>query len=207
MVVADMPFGSYQASTAQGVKNVCRMVQLSGCQCVKIEASKTQLPLVRRLADAGVAVMVHLGLRPQSVGVLGGYRFQARTADEADELVNLARQAEAHGAAALLLEAVPPEPAAAVVHATGLPVIGCGAGPACHGHVFVTPDALGLTDQPPRFAPALADLAEPAVRALAEYVRQVGDREYPAKQHNYEMPAPQREEFLRRHGSRCTEPA
>jgi 3-methyl-2-oxobutanoate hydroxymethyltransferase len=207
MVVADMPFGSYQASTAQGVKNICKMVKLSGCDCVKIETGETHLPLVRRLADAGIAVMVHLGLRPQTIGMLGGYRFQARTADEADRLVKLAQQAEAHGAAALLLEAVPPEPAAAVVKETHLPVIGCGAGPACHGHVVVTQDALGLTDRPPRFVPALANFADPAIGAYTEYIRLVREQEYPARQHQYEMPADQREEFFRRHGSRPPERA
>jgi 3-methyl-2-oxobutanoate hydroxymethyltransferase len=160
------------------------------------------MPLVRRLADAGVAVMVHLGLRPQTVGLLGGYRYQARTADQADKLVELAQRAEAHGAAAILLEAVPPEASAAVVKETDLPVIGCGAGPACHGHVVVTQDALGLTDRPPRFVPALANLAEPAVGAFAEYVRQIREREYPAKQHQYEMPVEEREEFSKRHGPR-----
>jgi 3-methyl-2-oxobutanoate hydroxymethyltransferase len=205
MVVADMPFGSYHASTAQGVKNVCKMVKLSHCDCVKIEASENQLPLVRRLADAGVAVMVHLGLRPQTVGLLGGYKYQARTADQADELVKLAQRAEAHGAAAILLEAVPPEASAAVVKETNLPVIGCGAGPACHGHVVVTQDALGLTDRPPRFVPALANLAEPAVGAFVEYIRQIREQEYPARQHQYEMPAEEREEFLRRHGLRLAD--
>jgi 3-methyl-2-oxobutanoate hydroxymethyltransferase len=205
MVIADMPFGSYHASTAQGVKNVCNMVKLSGCDCVKIETGEKQLALVRRLADAGVAVMVHLGLRPQTVGLLGGYRYQARTADQADELVKIAQRAEASGAAAILLEAVPPEPAAAVVRETTLPVIGCGAGPACHGQVVVTQDALGLTDKPPRFVPALADLAEPSIAAYMEYMRRIREQTYPAKQHQYEMPTDEREEFSRRHAMRPTD--
>ncbi|HEX4123887.1 MAG TPA: 3-methyl-2-oxobutanoate hydroxymethyltransferase [Tepidisphaeraceae bacterium] len=207
MVIADMPFGSYHASTAQGVKNVCKMVKLSGCDCVKLETGPAHLPLVRRLADAGVAVMVHLGLRPQTIGMLGGYRYQARTANGADELIMSAREAEDHGAAALLLEAVPPEASAAVVKETSLPVIGCGAGPACHGHVVVTQDALGLTDRPPRFVPHLANLADPAITAFTEYARQVREQEYPARQHQYEMPAEEREEFFRRHGPRPSERA
>src|ERR1051325_925719 len=132
MLVADMPFGSYQASVAQGVKNVAGMIKRTNCDLVKIEAGKGQLKLVEKLADAGVAVMAHLGLRPQSVGILGGYKFQGRTAAEATEIVALALQMERRGAAAILLEAVPPEVTNAVIEVTSVPVIGCGAGPGCH---------------------------------------------------------------------------
>src|SRR5215207_10571599 len=106
-LVADMPFGSYHGTPARAVRNVFRMVQLSGCDCVKIEAAESQLPAIRELADAGVAMMAHLGLRPQAVGVLGGYRAQGRTAVEAGRIVDLARQMEHAGAASILLEAVP----------------------------------------------------------------------------------------------------
>src|SRR5687767_2311813 len=113
-LVGDMPFGSYGSSVGRGVRNVCRMLKLSGCECVKLEVSEGHLSLVSALADVGVAVMAHLGLRPQSVGLMGGYRFQGRTAAEADHIVRLAARMEAAGAAALLLEAVPPEVAEAV---------------------------------------------------------------------------------------------
>lgn len=194
-LVADMPFGSYQGSVARGVRNVCRMVQKSGCDCVKLEAGPSHLKLVRELADAGVAVMAHLGLRPQSVA-LTGYRTQGRTAEDAERIVALALQMERAGAAALLLEAVPAEVAEAVVEATSLPVIGCGAGPACHGSVFVMHDALGLTPRPPRFAPHLADLASPAIAAYAEYVRQVVGGEYPNADQQYSMAPDERAKFL-----------
>src|SRR4051812_28288007 len=94
LVVADMPFGSYQGSVARGTRNVFRMVQQSGCDCVKLEAGEMTLPIIRELADAGVAVIAHLGLRPQSVGVVGGYRYQGRTAAEAMEIVGLAQRME-----------------------------------------------------------------------------------------------------------------
>src|SRR5215211_6534498 len=127
-LVADMPFGSYHGSPSRAVRNVFRMVQLSGCDCVKLEAAESQLTAIRELADAGVAIMAHLGLRPQAVGVLGGYRAQGRTAHDAEQIVDLATRMQESGAAAILLEAVPAEVSAAVVEATAIPVIGCGAG-------------------------------------------------------------------------------
>jgi 3-methyl-2-oxobutanoate hydroxymethyltransferase len=204
LLVADMPFGSYPGTTGRAVRNVFRMVQLSGCDCVKLEAAESQLPAIRELADAGVAVMAHLGLRPQAVGVLGGYRAQGRTAEEARRIVELSRQMEAAGAAALLLEAVPAEVSAAVVAATAVPVIGCGAGPACHGHVVVTHDLLGLTPSPPKFAPRLGDLATPMVDCFRDYVRRVTDGAYPAPEHGYAMPADQKQRFA---ADDFTEPA
>jgi len=188
MVIADMPFGSYQASVAQGVKNVVRMVQLSGCDCVKIEAAGSHLRLVRRLSDAGVAVMAHVGLRPQSIGLLGEFKAQGRTAVDADKIVQCAIRLANAGAAAILLEAVPPEVSAAVVREVAVPVIGCGAGPACHGFVFVAQDALGLSPRKPKFVPALGDLATPMLEAFRTYIRLVDRGEYPAAEHNYEMP-------------------
>jgi len=196
LLMADMPFGSYHGSIDRGVRAVSRMVKLSGCDCVKIEAGPSHLGLVATLADAGVAVIAHLGLRPQSVGVLGGYRFQGRTADEAIEIVKLAMQMEEAGAAGLLLEAVPREVAIAVVKSTGIPVIGCGAGDPCHGSVIVTHDALGLTPRPPKFVPPLADLAKPLERACADYVRLIASGEYPTPQQRYEMPVEEKSKFL-----------
>src|SRR5688572_16254458 len=197
-VVGDMPFGSYHGSLDSAVRNVCELVKRSGCDCVKMEVAEGHLPLLRALADAGVATMAHLGLRPQSVALLGGYKFQGRTVAEADGILRLAQQMAEAGAAALLLEAVPAEVAQAVVAAVDIPVIGCGAGKACHGHVFVTPDGVGMSAQPPRFAPKLGDLAGPAVRAYSDYVRQVAEGRYPAPEHGYEMPPAEREEFSRR---------
>jgi 3-methyl-2-oxobutanoate hydroxymethyltransferase len=195
-LVGDMPFGSYGGSVDRGVRNVCRMLQLSGCDCVKLEVSESHLPLVNALADTGIAVMAHLGLRPQSVGLLGGYRAQGKTSDEARAIVDLAVRMQRAGAAAVLVEAVPPEVGQAVVDATNVPVIGCGAGPACHGHVVVTHDALGLTPRPPRFVPRLADLATPMVAAYADYVRQVAGGIYPAREHEYEMGPDHKARFL-----------
>jgi 3-methyl-2-oxobutanoate hydroxymethyltransferase len=195
LLVADMPFGSYQASTAQGVENVCRMVQRTNCDVVKIETGRTHFELVRTLSDAGVAVMAHLGLRPQAVGVLGGYRYQGRTVAEASDIVALSLLMEEAGAAAVLLEAVPPEVADAVSCLTNLPVVGCGAGPGCHACVIVTQDGLGLTGRRPRFVPELGDLATPLREAFGRYVSQVASGHYPAPEHNYAMPPEEKAKF------------
>jgi 3-methyl-2-oxobutanoate hydroxymethyltransferase len=195
MVVADMPFGSYQGSPDRTLRNVFRMVQLSGCDCVKLEAAESQLSAVKQLSDAGVAIVAHLGLRPQAVGVLGGYRAQGRSAEGAAAIVELAVRMQESGAAAILLEAVPAEVAAAVVDATRIPVIGCGAGPACHGHMVVTHDTLNLTPRPPKFVPKIGDLATPMIAAFKEYVRRVTDGSYPAAEHGYAMPEEEKRKF------------
>jgi 3-methyl-2-oxobutanoate hydroxymethyltransferase len=197
LVVADMPFGSYHQSSSQGVKNVARMVQLSGCDCVKLEASEKQARLISLLTDAGVPTMAHLGLRPQTVNLLGGYRVQGRTAGDAEKLIQTAIRLERAGAASLLLEAVPPPVAQAIVEATKIPIIGCGAGNACHGHVVVTQDALGMTGTSAKFVPQLADLGTAMKAAFADYVRQVESGEYPGPQHAYEMPENELEELSR----------
>lgn len=198
LLMADMPFGSVGESMARSVRNVVKMVQQSGADCVKIEASPRSAPLIARLIDMGVAVVAHLGLRPQSIGVLGAYRYQGRTAAEAIAIVESAEALESAGAAALLLEAVPPAVSAAVVESTNLPIIGCGAGPACHAHVVVTPDLLGLTQSAPRFVPVLDELRSIVQKRFEQYVSAIDDGTYPAPEHQYEMPPAEREAFEHR---------
>jgi 3-methyl-2-oxobutanoate hydroxymethyltransferase len=195
LVVADMPFGSY-ATVDRGVENVCRIVKLSCCDCVKIEVAPSHAPLVRACADAGVAVMAHLGLRPQTVNLLGGYKYQGRTAREADAIVALALEMQRAGAAAILLEAVPPQVSQRVVERTEIPVIGCGAGPACHGAVVVTHDAIGLSaHRLPRFVPRVGDAALVLKEMFAKYVNNLASGAYPAAEHQYEMPEEERAKF------------
>jgi 3-methyl-2-oxobutanoate hydroxymethyltransferase len=201
MVMGDLPFGSYGGDVGRGFESAANMVKLSGCDCVKLEVGPKHTTLVEELAGAGVAVVTHLGLRPQSVSLLGGYRYQGRTAAEANALVSIALEMQQAGAAAILLEAVPPEVSQRVVERTNVPVIGCGAGPACHASVIVTQDALGLTPQRPRFAPALRDeagrdVASAMTQAFASYVRQVSGGEYPAVEHQYEMLPEEKAKFL-----------
>lgn len=195
LVMGDMPFGSFQASTAQGVRNVVRMLQLSGCDCVKLEVGASHGRLIRRLADAGVAVVAHIGLRPQSVGVLGGYRAQGRTADDAKTIVSLAQDLQSEGAAALLVEATPPQVTEMIVAVTKIPVIGCGAGPACHAHVVVTPDLMRLTPAQPKFVPAVGDARPMLKQMLAAYVNDIAAGTYPSAEHQYNMPAAEAEQF------------
>jgi 3-methyl-2-oxobutanoate hydroxymethyltransferase len=187
LVMVDMPFGSC-LSTSSGAKNVAEMVKLSGCDCVKIETTRGHLGLIQRLADAGIAVFAHLGLTPQSVGLMGGYKTQGRSAMEAYAIADLAGDAVNAGAAGLLLEAVPPEVSELITQQLDVPVIGCGAGPACHAHVVVVNDILGLSDFVPKFAPQLGDVAAPIVSAAAKYVKDIETGKYPSKNHMYQMP-------------------
>ena len=186
-LVADMPFGSYQASVADGIRSVCRMVKKTGCDCVKLEVAPRHVELVGSLADAGVAVMAHLGLRPQTVSLLGGYKAQGRTRPAADAIVEQAMAFERAGAVAILLEAVPPAVSEQVVNTVGVPVVGCGAGPACHAHVVVTHDMLKLTPRAPKFVPVLADVAAGMKAAFAGYMQQIEKQQYPGPEHAYTM--------------------
>jgi 3-methyl-2-oxobutanoate hydroxymethyltransferase len=195
-LIGDMPFGSYQASAEQALQNVFRMIKQTNCDAVKIEATEHHAPLVTALSAAGAAMIAHLGLRPQSVATLGGYRYQGKTALEAQKIVALSLLMERAGAAAILLEAVPPDVANAVIQVCSVPVIGCGAGPACHASVIVTHDALGFNQHRPRFVPSLADIATPLREAFARYVADVTGGAYPAPQHNYPM-APEESSQLR----------
>ena len=206
LVVGDMPFGSYHESTSQAVRNVCRMVKQSGCDAVKLEVADGHDRIVHALSEAGVAVIAHLGLKPQSVGLLGGYKFQGRTSGEAREILASALQMQDAGAAAILLEAVPPEIAKAVVDQTVVPIIGCGAGPACHACVIVTHDGLGLTPHRPRFVPTLTDLAAPLKDAFAAYVQSVASGAYPAPEHDYVMPPGERAAFVKKLQQEAEEP-
>lgn len=196
LLVADLPFGSYGGSVERGFESSIKLMKNTGADLIKIETAEGHLPLVRQLADAGVGVMAHIGLRPQSVNVIGGFRAQGRASDDAVEIVSLSVRMQQAGAVSILLEAVPVEVAAAVVEETTVPVIGCGAGPACHGHVVVTHDILGLTARRPKFAPKLGDVAAPTLAALCAYVRQVQEGSYPADEHNYSMPSEERRKFL-----------
>ncbi len=181
-VMADMPFGSYHGDRGRAVANVCDMVRRTGCDAVKLEVTQRQLPLVEELADAGVAVCAHIGLRPQSVQTVG-YAVQARTDEAADALVDDATKFEAAGAAMLLIEAVPPLAATRAVEAVNIPIIGCGAGGSPFAHVVVLHDLLGLTPRKPKFVP---ELGQPSLRQAGEsWVTMVRDGSYPLPEHTY----------------------
>src|SRR5690606_4766000 len=152
MVMADMPFMSYQADDAEALRNAGRFLTEGGADLVKVEADRSFAPLIEKMTRAGVPVVAHVGSRPQHTKLHGGYKSTGRTPEEADEVVADARALERAGAVMLLVEAVPAEVSARIVEGSRVPVMGCGAGPACHGQVVVLHDLLGLTDWQPRFA-------------------------------------------------------
>jgi 3-methyl-2-oxobutanoate hydroxymethyltransferase len=187
-LVADMPFLSYQLGISEAVKNAGRFATESGAQMMKIEASSAYLDVVRAVSDAGMAVMAHIGIRPQSIGRIGRFKAEASTAEMAAELIDLARQMVNAGASALLLEGVCVEVAKIITEQSEVSVIGCGSGLGCDGQILIAPDILGLTRGPqPRFAKSYANLADATIAAFAEYAGQVRAGQYPDAEHSYHM--------------------
>ncbi len=195
-VVADMPFGSFQVSDEIAVTNAIRFVKESGADAVKIEGAGAMLPRVRAIVGAGVAVMGHIGLTPQSATALGGFKAQGRTAAKATQLVRDALALEAAGCFSLVLEAVPSPVAAKITELLMIPTIGIGAGPDVDGQVLVWHDLLGMYDgHAPRFVKRYADLAVTIQAAVGAYVDDVRERRFPEDVHTYGMPAEELEAF------------
>ena len=189
LVIADMPFGSFQVSDEQAVENGVRFLKEAGAEAVKVEGAGPTLSRVQALVGAGVPVMAHIGLTPQSATMLGGFKAQGRTAEKARRLLDDALALEAAGAFALVLEAVPAPVAARITAALTIPTIGIGAGVDCDGQVLVWHDLLGLYEgRAPRFVKQYADLATEITRALEAYADDVRARRFPAEQHTYSMP-------------------
>jgi len=190
LVVADMPFLTYQASVAEAVRNARRLLQDGGATAVKIEGGVAVARTIRRLTDVGVPVMAHIGLVPQSVNKLGGFRPVGKTREEADQLLLDARAVEAAGAFALVLESIPAELAARITHESGVPTIGIGAGPDCDGQVLVSYDALGFFEAfIPRFVKRYAELGEAVKEAARSYIAEVRNGAFPAPEHSISKPA------------------
>ena len=189
LVVADMPFGSFQISDEVALENAVRFVKEAGADAVKLEGAGPTLSRVRALVGAGIPVMAHIGLTPQSATMLGGFKAQGRTAEKALRLLDDARALEAAGAFSLVLEAVPAAVAARITAELEIPTIGIGAGVECDGQVLVWHDLLGLYEgHAPRFVKRYADLATEIKRALEAYVADVHERRFPEEQHTYSMP-------------------
>lgn len=186
VVVADLPFGSYQESPAQAMTTATRFMKEAGAHAVKLEGGAAVLPQVEALASAGVPVIGHLGLTPQSVNLLGGYRVQGR-GESGQMLLRDAKALESAGATAVVLEVVPQELAAQVSEVLTIPTIGIGAGPHTDAQVIVWQDLLGLTPDPaPRFVRRYANLRDVMTEGIASWVADVQTREYPAPEHAYE---------------------
>jgi 3-methyl-2-oxobutanoate hydroxymethyltransferase len=190
LVVGDMPFGSYQVSDQEAVRNAIRFVKEGGADTVKLEGAGRMLPRVRAIVESGIPVMGHIGLTPQSVTALGGYKAQGRTAAKAKRLLADALALQEAGCYSLVLEAVPTPVAARITEALTIPTIGIGAGPHCDGQVLVYHDLLGLTQgHTARFVKRYADLATVIREALAAFVADIRSGAYPEERHTYGMPA------------------
>jgi len=187
LLVTDMPFLSYQVSPEQAVANAGRLLQ-AGAEAVKVEGAGPVLPAVRRLVELGIPVMGHLGLTPQSVHQLGGYRLQAKTAEAQERLLTDARALADAGCFSLVLEKVPAEAARLVTHELAIPTIGIGAGPDCDGQILVLHDLLGLFETPPfKFVKQYACLAAEVREAVAAYAQDVRAGKFPAEEHTFHL--------------------
>jgi len=173
LIVADMPFLTYQLSMEEAMRNAGRLIQEGGAAAVKIEGGRQIVDTAKRLVDIGIPVMGHLGLTPQSVHQLGGFRPQGRDAEAADRLVKDAQMLERAGVFAVVLESIPPDLAGSITSSVKMPTIGIGAGTQCDGQVLVSYDALGLSDAPPPFAKQYAQLSNEIVSAVRAYIEDV----------------------------------
>jgi 3-methyl-2-oxobutanoate hydroxymethyltransferase len=197
LLVADMPYGSFHVSTEESIRNAVRLVKEGGAEAVKIEGGERRLELIARLVEAEIPVMGHVGLTPQSVNALGGFRVQGKTPDAAQQLERDARAVEAAGAFSIVLESVPRELGASITQKLHIPTIGIGAGPDCDGQVLVFHDFAGLTlGHTPKFARKYANLAVEISRAAAEYCDDVRSGRFPSDAESYHSPAELRERFL-----------
>jgi 3-methyl-2-oxobutanoate hydroxymethyltransferase len=189
LLVADMPYGTYHGEIHESVKNGMRFVKEAGAEAVKIEGGERRLELIARLTEAEIPVMGHVGLTPQSVNAMGGYRVQGKTPGTADQLLRDARAVEAAGAFAIVLEGIPRELAAEITREVRIPTIGIGAGPDCDGQILVLHDLLGLTfGEPPKFARRYANLGETILQAVKEYCADVTEGNFPSDAESYHIP-------------------
>ena len=188
LVVGDMPFMSYQASEAEGLMNAGRFLKEGGCAAIKLEGGSEVCPLVKKMVTAGIPVMGHIGLTPQSVNQFGGFKVQGKDVAAAQKLVDDAKALEAAGAFSIVLECVPAALAAKVSEMISIPTIGIGAGNGCDGQVLVCNDLLGVSNGfTPKFMKKYRDLHQEIVGAVSEYISDVRDRSFPAPEHTFKI--------------------
>jgi 3-methyl-2-oxobutanoate hydroxymethyltransferase len=196
IVVGDMPFGSYQVSDEDAVRNAIRFVKEAGADLVKLEGAGPMVSRARAIVEAGIGVVGHIGLTPQSATLLGGFKTQGKTAAAARALIDGALALEAAGCVALVLEAVPAPVAEEITRRLEIPTIGIGAGAGCDGQVLVYHDLLGLTEgHLPRFVKRYANLSREIRDALEAYAAEVRSGAFPGPEHTYEMPEEELEAF------------
>jgi 3-methyl-2-oxobutanoate hydroxymethyltransferase len=188
LIIGDMPFMSYKVSQTQALENCGRMLQEGGAEAVKLEGGGQVVDMIAAVVDAGIPVMGHIGLTPQSIYELGGYRVQGRTADGAEVLVEQAKKIEEAGAFSMVIELVPSETAKLITESVDIPTIGIGAGPYCDGQVLVLWDMLGLfEDFKPKFLKKYADIRSVISDAVKTYSEEVREGVFPDQTHSFEM--------------------
>lgn len=186
LLIGDMPFMSYQVSVSQAVANAGRFIKEAGCDMVKLEGGAEMVPVVRAMVDAGIAVCAHIGLTPQSVSKLGGYKVQGKDLAGAQKLVDDAKALAEAGADLIVFECIPSALAAAITRATPMVSIGIGAGPDCDGQVLVYHDVLGLARRnPPKMAKQYVNLWPLITEALGNYCQDVRSGAFPAEEHGF----------------------
>jgi len=207
LLVGDMPFMSYQADTSDAVRNAGRFLQEAGMDAVKLEGGRRYADTVRAVVRAGIPVQGHIGLTPQSIHALGGFRVQGRSAAAARVLLEDALALEEAGCFSLVLESVPDRLGAYITEHLGIPTIGIGAGPGTSGQVLVVHDMLGLYDgRSPKFAKRYAELGAAMTSAMAAYRGEVETHAFPAPQHGYAIPEDEWQEFLSSERTRGSRP-
>jgi 3-methyl-2-oxobutanoate hydroxymethyltransferase len=190
LLVADMPYGSYQVDPKDAVRNAARFVKEGGAEVVKIEGGEKRAELIRQIIDAEIPVAGHIGLTPQSVNVMGGYKVQGKSLSGIEQLMRDAVSLDRAGVACLYLEGIPREVAAMITGEVGTPTIGIGAGPECDGQVLVFHDILNLTFGPPaKFVRRYGDAAALITQAVEAFRADVRSRQYPADEESYHLPA------------------
>jgi 3-methyl-2-oxobutanoate hydroxymethyltransferase len=196
LLVGDLPFGSYEASDEQAISTAQRFIKEAGCDAVKLERGGTSVQRARAIVDAGIPVMGHVGLTPQTATALGGHRAQGRTAEQALSVARDAAALEAAGCFAIVLEAIPAAVAETMMERIGIPAIGIGAGASTDGQVLVFHDLLGIYDgHVARFVKRYEDVRAHMVAGVAEYAAEVRSRAFPAPEHFYSIDDEQLERF------------
>lgn len=194
-LVGDMPFMSYQLGPDQALQNAGQVIKKGRAESIKLEGGAEMAETVHRIVSAGIPVMGHVGLTPQSIHAMGGHRIQGRSTEARERLVKDARALEEAGAFSIVLEGIPLEAAEEVTKAVGIPTIGIGAGPHCDGQVLVLPDLLGLTDRfKPRFLKRYEDFAQRGREAVSTFVDEVRAGAFPAEEHSFSVEPPSQKE-------------
>ena len=187
-IVGDMPFLSYQTTPEDAVRNAGRFYKEAGVDAIKLEGGRRITRMISAIVDAGMVVIGHIGLTPQSTGQFGGYKAQGSTAESAMEVIKDARAVQEAGAVLLLIEAVTPEVGKIITEELEIPVYGIGAGPYCDGQLLIVSDVLGIWEAfKPKFVKRYAQLADESVKALQAYVSEVRERKFPTEEHFYKM--------------------